>query len=402
MSGQHAIGHEQRMNPGPKRRLKVAVLNRVFSPTGGGAERYSMALVEQLAARHDIHVFAQQIDHHWPGVTYHRVSQAVRRPRWINQLWYATATWWATRRGFDLIHSHEITWHGQVQTVHVLPIKYNLFQGRAGSAWAWRWLKVLTSPRLLAYLWLERTRYAAQAGRVLVVTSSALQRVMADALPSTVPMLRLLTPGVAGVPGKASLTVQHRARQSLGLPLHQPCVLLVGNDYRKKGLATLLDALAHLKGDEIVAVVGNIDHAAGFKTQIQSLGLASRVFFLGALKDVTLAYQAADILAHPTLEDTFAMVVLEAMAHGLPVVVSAQRYCGISALLTDGDDALILQNPRDATALATALQSVLHDSGRRDHLSQGAIAFAAEHLWERAALAQEAMYFEVCELSGSP
>ena len=109
------------------KKLRIAVLNRNFSPTGGGAERYSIALVEQLAARHEIHVFSQQFDHHWPGVTYHRISTPFKRPRWVNQLWYATATWWATRLGFDLVHSHENTWHGQVQTVHVLPVRFNLF-----------------------------------------------------------------------------------------------------------------------------------------------------------------------------------------------------------------------------------------------------------------------------------
>ena len=67
-------------------RLRIAVLNRVFSPTGGGAERYSIALVEQLAQRHEIHIFAQQTDHHWPGVTYHTMSSPMNRPRWINLL----------------------------------------------------------------------------------------------------------------------------------------------------------------------------------------------------------------------------------------------------------------------------------------------------------------------------
>ena len=132
------------------RRLRIAVLNRVFSPTGGGAERYSIAMVEQLAQRHEIHVFAQQIDHHWPGVTYHLMSSPLTRPRWVNLLWYAATTWWATRRGFDIVHSHENTWHGHVQTVHVLPLKYNLFQGRSGWRWVLRCLKVATSPRLSA------------------------------------------------------------------------------------------------------------------------------------------------------------------------------------------------------------------------------------------------------------
>jgi glycosyltransferase involved in cell wall biosynthesis len=148
------------------RKLRIAVFNRTFSPTGGGAERYSIALVEQLSARHEVHVFAQEIDHQWPGVTYHRVSAPMRKPRWINQLWFATATWWATRRGFDVVHSHENTWHGEVQTVHVMPVKYNLFQGRHGLRRVLRWIKVVTSPRLLAYLALERARYRrARAGR---------------------------------------------------------------------------------------------------------------------------------------------------------------------------------------------------------------------------------------------
>ena len=373
-------------------RLKIAVLNRVFAPTGGGAERYSIALVEQLALRHDIHVFAQQIDHQWPGVAYHRVSQILRRPRWINQLWYATATWWATRNGFDIVHSHENTWHGQVQTVHVMPIQHSLFAGRVGVASALRWLKVLTSPRLLVYLWLERARYAWQPRRTLVVTSSALQRVMAQAHPDTRSMMRLITPGVAAVPGGATVDEQQRARQGLNLPLNTPCILFVANDFQKKGLATLLDAVAQLESEAIVAVVGNIAHAAGFQTQIKSLALASRVFFLGALKDVAPAYQAADVLAHPTLQDSFAMVVLEAMAHGLPVILSDEAYCGIAGLLTHGNNALVLKNPRDPGELCGNLQWVLQNPTLRDSLGQAAISFAAEHLWSHAARAQEAIY----------
>lgn len=378
-----------------QKRLKIAVLNRHFSPTGGGAERYSIALVEQLASRHEIHVFAQQMDHQWPGVTYHRVSQILKRPRWINQFWYATATWWATRTGFDIVHSHENTWHGQVQTVHVLPIKYNLFHGRVGIARALRWLKVLTSPRLLAYLWLERARYATQPGRTLVVTSSTLQQVIADAHPHTASLLRLLTPGVAGVPGQSSQIDQHRARQSLSLPQNEPCILFVANDFQKKGLTTLLDAIAQLKDQATLAIVGNSAHAPAFKSQIRSLGLEHRVFFLGALKDVTPAYLAADVLAHPTLQDTFAMVVLEAMAHGLPVIVSDEAHCGIAELLTHGDNSLILKNPRDATELSAHLRSVLESPPRRERLRHGAVTFAQSHQWAAIAQAQEALYFEV-------
>ena len=89
------------MDSHPK--LRIAVLSRNFVATGGGAERYAIALVEQLAQQHEIHVYAQTIAHQHPSVTYHQVATPLRRPRWINQLYFATATWWATRKGFDIV-----------------------------------------------------------------------------------------------------------------------------------------------------------------------------------------------------------------------------------------------------------------------------------------------------------
>ena len=377
---------------GVRKRLRIAVLNRVFSPTGGGAERYSIALVEQLAQRHEIHVFAQQMDHHWPGVTYHRVPVPLVKPRWINQLWYATATWWATRRGFDVVHSHENTWHGGVQTVHVLPIYYNLFLGRSGLSRWLRWIKVVTSPRLLVYVWLEHLRYAPQSGRFIVATSQSLEAIMRTHYPQTTPMLRAITPGVSAVPGKTVDVDKRAARTALGLPQDVPCILFVGNDYRKKGLDTLLDALTQLPDDLILAVVGNPAHIAEFRALAVSAGLGGRVFFLGSQKMMTSAYQAADCLAHPTREDTFAMVVLEAMAHGLPVVVSGEPFCGIAGLLTHDGNALLLSDPRDARALATQLQALLQSALLRKRLSHQALAFAREHLWPQIALEQEKLY----------
>lgn len=375
-----------------KQRLRIAVLNRHFSPTGGGAERYSIALVEQLAQRHEIHVFAQHIEHQWPGVTYHRVRAGLRRPRWINQLWFATATWWATRHGFDLVHSHENTWHGQVQTVHVLPVKYNLFQGRTGWRRALQWVKVWTSPRLLAYLGLERARFAPQPGRRIVVTSASLMRQMALTYPMSANRLSLVTPGVAAIPGRPTAAQQLAARQHLGLPAQGRAIGFVGNDYRKKGLQTLLQALVQLPADVWLLVVGNGAHIAEFRALAQSLGVASRVFFLGALKEVADAYLAADCLAHPTLEDTFAMVVLEAMAHGLPVVVSCEHFCGISGLLTHEINALLLESPHNVTTLAQALLRVLDEPGLPRALSDAATEFARRYSWSSVALQQDAIY----------
>lgn len=369
--------------------MKVAVLNRIFATTGGGAESYSIALVEQLAQRHEVHVFAQEIHHEWPGVTYHRVPRPFAKPRWANQLWYAWVTWRATRRGFDVVHSHENTWQGRVQTIHVKPVRHDLLHGRTGLRWALRWLKIALSPRLLTYVLLEAARFRRRPGQQVVVTSANLRAEVLQAYPHAADLLRVVTPGVH-LPGPGP--DRAAARAALGLPATGTVLLFVANHYERKGLGPLLEALAGLPADVSLVVVGNAAGIAPFRARAASLGVAPRVHFLGPMPAVDMAYRAADVLVHPTQADTFAMVVLEAMAHGLSVVVSGPAWCGISGLLEDGHHALLLDDPRDAAALRATLARLLEDRSLAHRLGQASKAFAAQHSWQAAARALEQIY----------
>ena len=394
--------------PESKRRLKIAVLHRIFVSSGGGAERYAISLVEHLSQRHEVHVFAQEIGHQYPGVTYHKISTPMRRPRWINQLWYAFASWRASRQGFDIVHSHENTWHGNVQTVHVLPVWHNFFAGRHGIRLALRRLKAWTSPRMWTYLGLESLRFTlpstgkpSSAGRLVVVTSEPVRRVMLKTFPKSASALRVLTPGV-DLPNEEGSELEaqikcDQARRQLGVPLDAPCVLLVGNDFGKKGLPSLLKAFASLPVNTVLLAIGSAQRIPEYRKIADDLGLGARVVFHGALKDITVAYSAADVLAHPTLEDTFAMVVLEAMAHKLPVVVSDESYCGIASMLMDGVNAVVLPYPKDPVAIANALNAILGKPEYRQALSAKAFEFACQHTWAAKAQAQEAMYFELLD-----
>jgi UDP-glucose:(heptosyl)LPS alpha-1,3-glucosyltransferase len=169
-------------------------------------------------------------------------------------------------------------------------------------------------------------------------------------------------------------------------------VLFVANDYRKKGLEALLAAMTLLPSDIYLAVVGNPTHIPLFRLMAQAKGIEERVFFLGSLKDMDSAYIAADMLAHPTQEDTFAMVVLEAMSHGLPVVVSVERYCGISGLLQDGVQALLLSDPTNASALAERIKLVLCDPVTKSRLTLAATKYANTCIWSEIAVQQEKIY----------
>jgi glycosyltransferase involved in cell wall biosynthesis len=377
-------------------RLRIAVLNRVFDAAGGGAESYSIRTVEQLAGRHDVHIFAQRIEHQWPGGTYHCVPCLAARPRWMNQLWYALYTWSATRRGFDVVHSHENTWHGHVQSIHVKPVRSNVLGSRRGWALTARWLKIVLSPRLVTNLGLESARFKPSPGRRVVLASEALWAQALAAYPDVGPIMSVITPGVT-VP--CATPSRDEARRLLGLPESGAMLLFVANDYARKGLDALVAALARLPPGVMLIVVGNPAGIREYKGKALSLGVAEQVHFLGAMTDVDLAYRAATALVHPTLDDTFAMVVLEAMAHGLPVVVSGPAHCGISALLQDGRDALLLEDPRNDRELAAALSRVLDDSALAASLSERGRQFAQGHSWEEAARRYEQLYFASVEVS---
>ena len=371
-----------------ERRLRIAVLNRHFGYRFGGAERYAAAVVEELAARHDIHVFAQEIEHACPGVAYHHVSRPVAKPRWVNQFWFAWQTWRLTRKGFDVVHSHENTWHGDLQTVHVRPFKVGLFHGRHGFRRVLRWLSLFTSPRLLTYWWLEASRFRPRPHRHIVATSGQVMAETVRAYPHTAPCMHVIAPGV-NLPQTQVTSVD--AREQPALPPDVPLALFVGNDYAKKGLGTLLQALSQLP-DLHLAVVGNGQHIATFQRQAGQLQVADRVHFLGSLPDVTPAYCAADLLVHPTTEDTYAMVVLEAMAHGLPVIVSSAPYCGIATELTHEQQALILQDPRDVQALAELLTRLITSQQLQKQLRAAGRQFASERSSQAVANHYESLF----------
>jgi len=382
--------------PLPKKRLRIAVLARIFSTSAGGAERYCASLVKHLAPEHEIHVFAQDIRTQYPQVVFHQVPLLCRRPRWLNQIAFATYTWWQTRKGFDVVHSHENTWHGDVQTIHVLPFSYLWFVNRFGFSLLFKTIQLITSPRLLTYWVLEKLRMRHQQGRFLVAVSEPVKAVLNKDLKLNIEHIRVISPGIEATHVHPS-TEKIQARLDLALPMQGKCLLWVGNNATKKGLPTLLEALARLPKDVFLVLVGSANPENKWRSQVQALGLQDRIYFKGVLDDMTIVYTAADLLVHPTLEDTFGMVVLEAMSHAVPAIVSSAQYCGISAELTHKENAWILQEPFNSQALGNAIEQSL-ESDTYKALSQQAIAWAGSQDWHELALTQEALYYNVQSL----
>jgi len=171
-------------------------------------------------------------------------------------------------------------------------------------------------------------------------------------------------------------------RASLRLSLDEFIVLFVGGDYRRKGLVPLLEAGRRVPGDLKILAVG-VKPDAALAQYIRTSGNKDRVIFLPTTDQIAPLYAAADCFALPTKYDTFSMAALEAMASGLPVILS--RAAGVSELVTAGRDCLLIEDSEDVSALAQHLTRLAQDSRFRESLGQQARKTAEGHSWDRVA-----------------
>ena len=111
---------------------------------------------------------------------------------------------------------------------------------------------------------------------------------------------------------------------------------------------------------------------------------------MGVVRDMPNAYAAMDCLAHPTTQDVFPMVLLEAMAKHVPVITTTEPYNNMGSLLVDHGDAILLPSPEDVDGMAVALSQVWLDVDLRRILASNGFVFAQKYSWEVA----KARYYE--------
>lgn len=153
-------------------------------------------------------------------------------------------------------------------------------------------------------------------------------------------------------------------RRELGLGPAEIVLLFVANEYHRKGLAVLLDAMAALDDPRLrLLLVGRMAPTA-FQGRIDELGLSRQVRYCGSTDDVALYHAAADLFVLPTQYEAFGSVIVEALASGLPVITTARA--GAATLVRPGTNGLLQQDPGDSGELERLLRQALEpDTLRR-------------------------------------
>ncbi|MFZ5721062.1 MAG: glycosyltransferase [Pseudomonadota bacterium] len=164
-------------------------------------------------------------------------------------------------------------------------------------------------------------------------------------------------------------------RASLETPPDAPLLLAMGRLHEAKAHDVALQALTQLP-DAWLWIAGAGPLEAKLKGLAAALGVTDRVRFLGWRTDASALYRTADVCVFPSRYEPLGNVVIQAWAHGLPVVAAASQ--GPKALIRDGADGLLTPID-DSDALASGIRRVLDDPALRGRLAAaGAVRVRAE------------------------
>lgn len=154
------------------------------------------------------------------------------------------------------------------------------------------------------------------------------------------------------------------ARAAFRLDDEARVVLFIGHEFARKGLAVAIEALVHAPSLLLLVVGGNAQAIDQARARANDLGVAERVLFVGARHDVPLFLAAADLFVLPSAYEANALVVLEALAAGLPVVATRVGYA--PELIVDGENGyLVERDPVEIGARFEELAAVDLDAWAR-------------------------------------
>jgi glycosyltransferase involved in cell wall biosynthesis len=187
-------------------------------------------------------------------------------------------------------------------------------------------------------------------------------------------------PNFAAVPPEAPPL----ERASLDTPADAPLLLGMGRLHEAKAHDISLAALGKLP-DAYLWIAGVGPEEAKLKALAEALGVAGRVRFLGWRSDASALYRAADVCVFPSRYEPLGNVVIQAWAHGLPVVAAESQ--GPKALITEGRDGLLTPID-DAEALAAAVRRLLDAPQLRGVLAAQGLARVETDFSEAAVVEQ--------------
>lgn len=367
---------------------KIAVVVPKYGLVGGG-ELFVSELTERLADNpdYDMHVFANQWRRQSDKVTFHKVP-IITFPKWMTTISFA---YFADRKiaamDFDLVHTHDRIFKADVCTVHFIPHRI--------------WVHEIRGKKRLslfdrATCWVERRFFESGNCRVFMPVSNLAKEKMLEEYHVGQDKIHVVHPGVDVGKFKRDAAVRREVRKEFGIQETDVLVLFVGMNFELKGLDHLLQAVAltNKEGSKsaIKVLVAGKGDVKKYESMANRLGIGSRVLFAGVCSDIARIYQAGDILALLSDFDTFGMVITEAMAAGLPVIVSDR--VGAKDLVRNGENGFVVDK-EDTQGIIDKIEYFFQDSIEEKKIYKTVMDVIRGKSWNNTALTISRRYEDI-------
>jgi UDP-glucose:(heptosyl)LPS alpha-1,3-glucosyltransferase len=391
-------------------RRRIAVVSP-FIDKRHGTERRVAECVSRLAGEYEFHVYSNRVeDVDLNRIVWHRIP-ALPGPHLFGYLWWFAANHiyrWRDRRfrGLtpDLVYSPGINcFDADAVSVHVVFARFR--------EWIRDEVRLTRNPvavwpqlihrrlyyRLIAAL--ERHVYR-RPNLPLAVVSHKVARDLSHYYGRT-NGISVIYNGLdfERFSPERRASLRAGARAALGLCGSDFALLLIGNDWKSKGLLCVLEAAGRVGDPRLHVLVAGRDNPAPFAAVIERCGLTGRVQFLPPRPDVEFFYAAADAYVGPSLEDAFAQPPAESMACGLPVITS--RNNGGAEIITHGQDGFVLEDPTDSAVLAKLIGELLAQPALCHRLGEAAARTVQQYDWERNAQQMRELFERARQQNGT-
>jgi glycosyltransferase involved in cell wall biosynthesis len=355
-------------------------------------ERAFGQLIRRAHREYDLVVISSELADDLARLVDWKRTRVVARPAPLRFfLFYVLASLrlWRVRRAGDLVHTcgAVVANKADLASVHFCHAGFRAAGGTPIDDGAPMLRRMNTGLAVALSLAAEWWSYGRGRTRTLAAVSQGVADELAQSYPGT-PVV-VTSNGVDLDRFRADRRTRASMRRSHAVGDDEMVALFVGGDWHRKGLGIALEALVGTP-DTILWIVGRGDVEA-FRARAERLGVAERVQFIGAQRDVERFHQAADVLVLPSRYEAFPLVSLEAAACGLPLLVT--RVSGVTELIGDADAGLILEPSGEA--FAHALRVLAADPERRRRMGREARRRAEAFPWEASTESVLSLYREL-------
>jgi len=376
--------------------LKIAFIAYDVNHQGGPA-KVTAALVERLCEDHQVSVFSHTIEGIDLSKIKHHKVPAIMHPKFLSYISFLVSSTVILavlslfrKRDFDIIHGYVCAFSTDVITFHFCEKEglrleeANIIEIPHKSAS--QKLKALDHKiyrRLAAFV--EGLVFGHNSPKARIVVSQSMKREFVCHYGDAAESIIVIPNGVdlkMFNPANRPL-YRNRTRQKHGISRSDLVLMFAGGDWERKGVPYIIGALSLVpRSDVKLLIVGSGDKELyGQLAELKQV--RERITFVSHSSNLWEYYAASDVFVFPTIYEPFGLVIVEAMASGLPVITS--RVAGAADFITDGVDGLLLSDPGDTSDLAAKIELLLSNVELRKTMGKRARETVENLSWNRVA-----------------